>query len=119
MYLNKSCGVDVNIRTRDGKTAMMVVARQPYGVQNELDEPTMSLLCKMSADVNLQDVKGNTALHYASENDDSALVKILIDSGAKLNILNKKGDTPLDWARRFDVTGETFKMLQHASTEDT
>ena len=101
VYLNKSCGVDVDTRRRDGKTALMVVAYQPYGVQNEMDEPIMSLLCSMSADVNLQDEKGNTALHYASENNSSALMEILINSGAKLNILNKKGKTPSDWARLY------------------
>ena len=95
-YLNQSCGVDVNTRRGDGKTALMVVAYQPYGVQNVMDEPIMSLLCSMSADVNLQDEKGNAALHYASENDSSALMEILINSGAKLDILNKKGKTPLN-----------------------
>jgi ankyrin repeat protein len=117
-YLNKYCGVDVNTRRRDGKTALMVVVCQPYGLQHEEDETIVRLLCKMSADVNLQDKKGNTVLHYACENDSSALMKILIDSGAKPNILNKKGETPLDWAERFVVGAEMIDMLRHASTED-
>ena len=114
VYLKESCGVYVNTRRKDGKTALLVVAWQP----NKSDEAIMSLLCRMSADVDLQDEKGNAALHYAVENGSLAMTKILINSGAKQNILNKKGQTPLDLAGLDSSDKDIYEMLRHASTED-
>jgi len=58
---------------------------------------------------------GNTALHYAAGLGADPLVKYLVDHGAKLDIKNKKGHTPLQWAQGFrpggfqnlDETGQT------------
>ncbi|MDC0319392.1 ankyrin repeat domain-containing protein [Verrucomicrobia bacterium] len=50
-----------------------------------------------SVDINSQDPKnGYTALHLASSNDHKAIVKLLVENGADINILNLRGQTPLD-----------------------
>jgi ankyrin repeat protein len=50
-----------------------------------------------SVDINSQDPKnGYTALHLASSNDHKAIIKLLVENGAEINILNLRGQTPLD-----------------------
>jgi ankyrin repeat protein len=47
--------------------------------------------------INSQDPKnGYTALHLAASNDYKAIVKLLIESGAEVNKLNTRNQTPLD-----------------------
>jgi ankyrin repeat protein len=58
---------------------------------------------------------GNAALHYAAGLGADTLVQYLVDHGAKLDIKNRKGRTPLQWAQGFrpggfqniDEVGET------------
>jgi ankyrin repeat protein len=46
-------------------------------------------------ELNQQDSIGNTALHYATEDQKLATVKVLIDQGADMNIQNNAGNSPL------------------------
>src|SRR6202021_1077658 len=50
------------------------------------------------ADVNAIDNQGDTALHGAAQKGDDQVVQFLVDHGAKLDIKDKKGRTPLDAA---------------------
>ncbi|HMW02811.1 MAG TPA: ankyrin repeat domain-containing protein, partial [Acidobacteriota bacterium] len=50
------------------------------------------------ADVNCPDNEGNTPLHFAAKGKNLKNVKILLDHGAKTNLKNKLGETPLDLA---------------------
>ena len=45
-------------------------------------------------DINAQDYKGNTPLHYAVASENKDVVKLLIEEGADQNIENFKGITP-------------------------
>lgn len=48
-------------------------------------------------DINSQDPKnGYTALHLAASNDHKLIVKLLVESGADINTLNLRKQTPLD-----------------------
>ena len=60
-------------------------------------------LTDAGADVNAQDVQGMSPLMLAvaSENQDLAVVRVLLQSGANVNARNKRGETVLDWARKF------------------
>lgn len=50
-------------------------------------------------DINLQDVNGNTPMHDAAGSFDSLALKLLLDKGAKIDVRNHRGKTPLDTAR--------------------
>lgn len=58
-----------------------------------------ALLDLPQTDVNLQDVYGNTPTHDAAGFYDSRALEILLDKGAKSDIRNHRGKTPLDTAR--------------------
>lgn len=49
----------------------------------------------LQIDINAADYKGNTALHYAAQNDDSYAVLRLLERGAYIGIKNVLGELPL------------------------
>jgi ankyrin repeat protein len=49
----------------------------------------------MGVDVNAVDTAGETALHDAARQRFDAVIQFLADSGANLNLRNKKDQTPL------------------------
>jgi ankyrin repeat protein len=53
------------------------------------------LAVEQGVDVNAADEYGNTALHYAAENNSDGLIQFLVDQGAQINAKNQKGQTPL------------------------
>ena len=61
------------------------------------------------ADINNPDpMNGYTPLHLAVANDHKDVVKYLVDNKAKINILNKRKETPLD----LSTTEATDKFLE-------
>ena len=61
------------------------------------------------ADINNPDpMNGYTPLHLAVANDHKDVVKYLVDNKAKINILNKRKETPLD----LSTTEATNKFLE-------
>ncbi|MGQ0742105.1 MAG: ankyrin repeat domain-containing protein [Alphaproteobacteria bacterium] len=47
------------------------------------------------ADPNAQDAQGRTALHFAAQAQDDGLIKLLVASGAELDVTDCHGNTPL------------------------
>ena len=70
-------------------------------IANRVD--TARLLIERGADVNHVDKKGMTPLLYAASIDfgDSAMVDLLLKSGARADIRTKEGKTALDLARKY------------------
>ena len=56
---------------------------------------TLSVLIDAGADVNATDANGTTALHPAASNGWTTVIQRLADAGARLDIENKNGVTPL------------------------
>ena len=92
-------GADPNLRLRNQSTALMIAAaragRNAGPEQATLD--AMTLLITKGADVNAVNDNGETALHVAVSRGD-ALVKFLAENGARLDLKDKSGRTPLDVA---------------------
>lgn len=80
-----------------GLTPLMLAA--PYGSAN-----LMAALLDAGADVNARDSRGMTPLMFAvaSETQDAAVVKLLLQRGAKTGIRSEAGETAADWARKFN-----------------
>ena len=53
-------------------------------------------LCEEQANVNIQNVDGNTALHYAIGKQFYSIADILTMHGAKEDLLNLRGFSPWD-----------------------
>jgi ankyrin repeat protein len=60
-------------------------------------------LIDAGANVNAQDIQGISPLMLAvaSEDQDLAVVRVLLQSGANVNARSGRGETALDWARKF------------------
>ena len=81
--------IDIDNQIFDGNTFLILATRE--GNKN-----LVKFLCENKCEMNLQNDKGNTALHYAIGNLFFDIVDILISYGAKEDILNCKGLRPWD-----------------------
>jgi ankyrin repeat protein len=92
-------GADPNLRLRNQTTALMIAAsraaRNAGPEQKTID--AMTALLATGADVNAVNDNGESALHIAVTRGD-ALVRFLVEKGAKLDLKDKSGRTPLDVA---------------------
>ncbi len=99
-------GADPKLTTKFGMTPVMAAAglgtkeEDTTGRKKTEAEAIASLkLClDAGADVNATDRQGDTALHGAAQKGYDQVVQFLVDHGAKLDIKDKKGRTPLDAA---------------------
>ena len=89
----------VDLRESDGQTALMKAALNHLSMTE-----IIKVIIRAGANLDLQDKKGNTALHLTadvSEGDRMYREGIaLIEAGAALNFQNIEGDTPLHLAIR-------------------
>ena len=63
------------------------------------------------ADINAETSAGNTILHYAALRGNEH-IKFLLDHKANANAKNKKGETPLDLAKRANASLEIVELLR-------
>lgn len=70
-------------RNRDRINALMC------GAMNG-NEYLVQVLLRHGADPNAQDVNGNSALHYAIRAGHAGAVRVLVDNGADLHVLNNR-----------------------------
>lgn len=77
-------GVDVDMPDRHGVTPLM------HACQRVISRDPTQLLITFNARLNLQDTKGNTALHYCVAYNNFTCLEILIERGASVDIKNHK-----------------------------
>lgn len=65
--------------------------------------------------INMCNMEGNTALHWAALNSHVAIVRLLLENGADINIKNKIERTAFDEAaaaEKYDVTSAIIEFLE-------
>lgn len=79
--------------------------------------PTVRFLVEeCGADVNLRDANGYSPLHHAASRGDDEVVQYLIDQGADVMVVSRKGQTTVDMAngpiQRLSPFPETIALLE-------
>jgi uncharacterized protein len=99
-------GADPKIATRNGINPIMAAAglgtKEEDAVGRKKTEKeaidSIDLCLKAGTDINAVDSRGQTALHGAAQKGWNQVVQYLADHGAKLDVKDKKGLTPIDAA---------------------
>lgn len=84
-------GVDVNMRDREGKTALHIAAANN-------DDEAICRLVELGAKRKLKDHKGETALHSAAAAGHTRVVELLLELAADINAKDKAGWTAVSHA---------------------
>jgi len=98
-------GADPTLAQKNHTTALMLAAglgrglgvfAKDYATEGQMVEG-LKVLLDQHVDVNAVNDSGQTALHFAALSSD-ATVKLLAEHGAELDVKDKQGRTPLDFA---------------------
>ena len=97
-------GADPNIQTLAGTTALMAAAgvnwaeNQTYTESKESVMEALKLCLEKGADVNAHNSMGITAVIGAANRGSDDMLELLVQKGAKLDVKDNEGRTPLVWA---------------------
>jgi ankyrin repeat protein len=97
-------GADPKIPTFEGTTALMAAAGVNWVVDQTYDEGPAALLeavklcVDLGLDVNAINSMGLTAVHGAANRGSDDIIRFLAEKGARLDVKDKEGRTPLTWA---------------------
>jgi ankyrin repeat protein len=97
-------GADPNLPTLAGTTPLMAAAGVGWVVAQTYTESTqaridaVALCLELGADVNATNSMGLTALLGAANRGSNDIIELLVRRGARLDIKDKEGRTPLRWA---------------------
>jgi uncharacterized protein len=97
-------GADPNLTTFAGTTALMAAAGVNWQFDQTYDEGQAALmeavkLCvELGLDINAINSMGLTAMHGAANRGSDDIIKYLASLGAKVDVKDKEGRTPLAWA---------------------
>jgi ankyrin repeat protein len=116
-------GANPSVAIKDGSTPLMQAAGmgarrvasdedviEKAGTADPLDAARMFL--DAGADIDAQNDLGNTALHYAAQTGAGRIVEYLVSKGAKLDVYNYAGQTPVDMTR-----SQPIKSLMERKTQ--
>lgn len=98
-------GADPHIDTFEGTSALMVAAgidwvvSQTWTWGEEALLEAVQLCIDLGMDVNQANSMGLTALHGAANRGDNDIIELLVANGARLDVQDNEGRTPLDWAK--------------------
>ena len=105
MRLLLANGADPNIKTAQGTTSLMAAAGinwipgQTYSHSEEEYVEAVKLCLERGADVNAANSLGLTAIHGAANRGWVSMIQILADHGARLDVKDIGGRTPMIFAQ--------------------
>ena len=102
IYFNTKYKMDLTSTNNEQLNALHFAAIS--GMDN-----SVIFLLNMGLNPNLQDMHGNTALHYAVKYNQIRIIKKLLQNGANKNILNKNKISPVMLARESPELSEIFR----------
>jgi ankyrin repeat protein len=128
-------GADARFAMKDGTTPVMALVQARRRIEPGLtadpaaDEALavegVSLALGLGADVNAANGDGNTALHLAAARRLNRVIQTLVEKGAKLDVKNEKGQTPLAIAAssrpgsdKPDAANPTAELLKKLGAKD-
>ncbi|KAM9700209.1 ankyrin repeat domain-containing protein 22 isoform 1-T2 [Menidia menidia] len=122
-----SNGADATLTNQKRRTCLHYAARRTFSVVDYLliailmpilllgyfillqkqrrNQDLLEAVLSSAVPVDAVDLKGNTALHYACQRKSRRLVPPLLRHGARTDIQNLAGETPLDISVRLGFTG--------------
>lgn len=98
-------GADPQIATFHGTTPLMAAAGVNWVVSQTYTEGPEALLeavklcIELGMDVNAANSMGITAVMGAANRGSDDIIELLVEHGARLDVADNEGRTPLDWAR--------------------
>ena len=104
MRLLVAHGADPNLPTFAGTTPVMAAAgvnwvvAQTYTESPKAQVDAVKLCLELGADVNATNSMGLTALLGAANRGSNEIIEVLVAHGARLDVQDKEGRTPLRWA---------------------
>jgi ankyrin repeat protein len=104
MKLLVARGADPALATRNGTTALMVAAGVNWVIGQTFSESPahwlepVRLCLELGGDVNAVNEMGLAAVHGAANRGSDDIIEFLAQKGAKLNVPDKHGRTPYNWA---------------------
>ena len=106
MKILLAAGADPTLKQPRGTTALMMasglgrglgVFAKDYGTEADLRQ-AVELLVERNVDVNASTDDGITAIHLAAQGGLDSIVRVLAKAGARLDVKDKRGRTPVDMA---------------------
>jgi ankyrin repeat protein len=97
-------GADPNLPTTAGTTPLMAAAgvnwavAQTYTESPQAQIDAVALCLELGAEVNASNSMGLTALLGAANRGSNEIIELLVRRGAKLDVKDKEGRTPVRWA---------------------
>jgi ankyrin len=105
MQLLLNHGADPFIATYGGTTPLMAAAGVNWVVSQTYTESPEALLAavkfcaELGMDVNAVNSMGIAAIHGAANRGSDDIIEFLVSQGARLDVTDNEGRTPIDWAR--------------------
>ena len=102
-YLNLITSIDINCQNQYGQNLLQ------EAIESNIDEIAIDLVNR-KIDVNHQDIKGFSSLHYCAQYCNMRVAELLLKDNAYINIEDSYGNNPL-WTAVFNARGN-YQMVE-------